>query len=180
MGRGSVLRGALVLAVLVGLGMMAGLARQDAYGSAPAAGVAFGIIAGASYAGFLLLFRAANRTLAPAAGPLLDSTVGMLVGALLFAPFDAGFSPAPVWPAHEWLILLALVSQVGALCIATALPRLPALEVSVILLVQPVFALGWGVAFFAEHLSMPQWEGSALVLAGVLSMGVLDSQGVSV
>ena len=67
-----------------------------------------------------------------------------------------------------WLISLALVSQVmGWLFIATALPRLPAVETSVLLLVQPaVFAIAWGVMFFAERMSFVQWMGSAIVLAG--------------
>ena len=159
--------------ILLGVTLTSGLARPDAYGTAPIAGVALGAFAGACYAIFLLMFRAANRALAPTAGPLLDSTVGMVLGALLCAPFDPGFALAPSWPAHGWLALLALVSQViGWLLIAPALPRLPALETSILLLVQPVFALAWGVLFFAERLSTLQWLGAALVLAGVGSLSL--------
>jgi drug/metabolite transporter (DMT)-like permease len=159
---------AIVGGILMGVALTSGLARPDAYGSAPIAGVALGALAGGCYALFLLMFRAANRTLAPTPGPLLDSTVGMAIGALLCAPFDPGFTFAPSWPAHAWLAVLALVSQViGWLLIAPALPRLPAIETSILLLVQPVFALAWGALFFAERLSALQWFGSALVLAGV-------------
>ena len=154
--------------ILTGVALTSGLARPDAYGSAPIAGVALGALAGGGYAFFLLMFRAANRALAPTAGPLVDSTAGMIVGALLCAPFDAGFAFTPSWPAHAWLVLLALVSQViGWLLIAPALPRLPAIETSILLLVQPVFALAWGGLFFAERLSALQWFGAALVMAGV-------------
>ena len=157
-----------IVAVLIGIAMTSGLARRDAYGASPVLGVALGVIAGGCYAGFLLVFRAANRRLVPPSGPLLDATIGTVVGALLCAPFDRGFLFTPTWPAHGWLVLLALVSQViGWLFIAIALPRLPAVETSILLLVQPVFALVWGVLFFAEHLSPLQWAGSALVLAGV-------------
>jgi len=46
---------------------------------------------------------------------------------------------APSWPAHGWLVTLALTSQVvGWLLIAVALPRLPASLTSVVLTVQPV------------------------------------------
>lgn len=159
--------------ILMGVALTSGLARPEAYGSAPIAGVALGAFAGGCYAIFLLMFRAANRALAPTAGPLLDSTAGMAIGALLCAPFDPGFAFAPSWPAHAWLALLALVSQViGWLLIAPALPRLPALETSILLLVQPVFALAWGVLFFAERLSALQWLGAALVLAGVGSLSL--------
>ena len=51
-------------------------------------------------------------------------------------------------------MLLALVTQVvGWLLIATALPRLPAIETSVMLLGQPVLTVLWGVLIFAERLS---------------------------
>jgi drug/metabolite transporter (DMT)-like permease len=163
----------IVAAVLAGIALTSGLAGRDAYGSAPLSGMVFGVIAGAGYAAFLMMFRAANRTLAPASGPLFDSTLGAAIGALLGAPFDPRFAFTPSWPAHGWLLLLALVSQVvGYLLVARALPRLPAVETSIVLLVQPVFALLWGFLFFAERLSPVQWLGAALVLAGVASMTV--------
>ena len=162
---------AIVASVLAGVALTSGLAREDAYGSSPAAGVAVGLLAGLFYAAFLLVFRAANRSLAPTSGPLLDSTIGTLAGALLSVPFDPRFAIVPVWPAHLWLVLLALASQVvGWLLIATALPRLPAVETSIILLIQPVFAVLWGRLVFAEHLSVLQWMGSALVLGGVATL----------
>ena len=161
-----------VVTTLVGITMMSGLARPDAFGQAPAAGIIYGVLAGVSYSIFLLVFRRSNQTLAPTAGPLLDSTLGVVAGALLCAPLDPGFSLVPVWPAHGWLVSLALVAQVvGWLCIATALPRLPATETSILLLVQPVFSFVWGVGLFGERLSMVQWAGSALALAGVASVG---------
>jgi drug/metabolite transporter (DMT)-like permease len=135
-----------------------------------------GVLAGVTYAAFLLVFRAANESLAPTAGPLLDSTLGTLLGGLLCAPFDPHFTLMPTWPAHLWLGLLALVSQVvGWLLIATALPRLPAVETSVMLLGQPIFAVIWGVLLFDERLSGIQWTGSALVLAGVATLSVSRS-----
>jgi drug/metabolite transporter (DMT)-like permease len=159
---------AVVVIVLLGLVLTSGLARPDAYGTAPVVGVIAGVIAGACYAGYLLTLRAANRTLAPVAGPLFESTLGAACGALLVAPFDRGFSLAPALPAHAWLVALAVVAQVvGWMLITTALPRLPAIETSILLLVQPVFALLWGVLFFREQLSPLQWTGASLVLAGV-------------
>jgi drug/metabolite transporter (DMT)-like permease len=159
---------ALIGAVLVGVALTSGLARPDAYGSAPILGVALGALAGGCYAIYLLMFRAANRSLAPTAGPLLDATLGTLAGALACAPFDPGFALTLYWPAHFWLAMLALVCQVvGWLLIATALPRLPAIETSILLLVQPVFALVWGMLFFTERLSPIQYVGAGIVLAGV-------------
>jgi drug/metabolite transporter (DMT)-like permease len=61
-----------------------------------------------------------------------------------------------------------LTSQVvGWLLITTALPRLPAIETSILLLVQPVFTLIWGLVLFSERLSPAQWAGAGLVLGGI-------------
>lgn len=162
---------AILVLVLAGIVLTSGLARDDAYGSAPVWGVAFGVMAGAAYAAYLLLFRVANRTAAPRPGPLLDSTLGMAVGALAVAPLDGGFSMAVHWPAHGWLLALALLGQViGWLLIVTALASLPPLETSILLLVQPAFALIWGRLLFREELSTLQWCGTIVVLAGVAAI----------
>jgi drug/metabolite transporter (DMT)-like permease len=161
----------IIVGVLGGVALTSGLARSDAYGSAPVLGVVLGAFAGGCYSAFLLMFRAANRSLAPTSGPLLDATIGTAIGALACASFDSQFVLTPYWPAHLWLVLLALVAQViGWLLIATALPRLPATETSILLLVQPVFALVWGLLIFAEHLSPLQWTGAAMVTAGVATI----------
>jgi len=47
------------------------------------------------------------------------------------------------------------------------LPRLPALDTSIILLVQPVLTVVWGAWMFAERPSPWQWAGVASVLAAV-------------
>jgi drug/metabolite transporter (DMT)-like permease len=47
------------------------------------------------------------------------------------------------------------------------MPRLPAIETSILLLGQPVFAVVWGRMLFAERLSPLQWAGCAVVLIGV-------------
>jgi drug/metabolite transporter (DMT)-like permease len=159
---------ALIAVVLVGVALSSGLGRHDAYGERPVAGAMIGILAGLSYAVFLLVYRAANRTAGPRSGPLLDSTAGMAAGALATAPFDPRFTMLPPAAAQIWLVLLAIGSQViGWLLIGTALPRLPAVETSVLLLGQPVFAVIWGVLIFRERLSPLQWFGAAIVLVGV-------------
>ena len=161
----------IIVAVLLGIALTSGLARHDAYGDDPVLGVIFGLLAGASYAAFLLMFRAANPATGSRLWPLFESTVGMVVGALLVAPIDARFTAVPTWPAHGWLFALAVVSQVlGWLLIVRALSSLPALETSILLLVQPVFALLWGRLFFSERLSMIQWLGCGLVLSGVAAI----------
>ena len=94
--------------------------------------------------------------------------IGAAIGSLLSGAADPDFSFAITWPDHGWLLTLALVAQVaGWLLITSALPRLPALETSVMLLLQPMLTVLWGFLLFAEHLSAAQWAGVALVLGGV-------------
>jgi drug/metabolite transporter (DMT)-like permease len=157
-----------IAAVLGGVALTSGLARHDAYGARPVAGAVVGVLAGATYAAFLMVYRAANRTPGPRSGPLLDSTAGMVAGALACAVFDPQFTLTPGLTANLWLVLLAVGSQViGWLLIGTALPKLPVVETSVLLLGQPVFTVIWGVLLFDERLSVLQWTGAAVVLAGV-------------
>jgi len=114
---------ALIGVVLAGVALTSGLGQSGTYGTKPGVGVALGVAAGFCYAVFLVVFRASNRALAPPAGPLLDATVGMAIGALVSAGFDPQFTLAVSGQAHLWLLALALVSQVmGWLFIATALP----------------------------------------------------------
>lgn len=154
--------------VFGGVALISGLGRADAFGDDPLGGVAFGVVSGVSYAVFLLLFRASNRELAPPAGPLLDATIGAAIGSLLSGAADPDFSFALIWPDHGWLLALAMVAQVGGwLLIAVALPRVPALETSVMLLLQPMATVLWASLIFAEDLSALQWTGVALVLGGV-------------
>jgi drug/metabolite transporter (DMT)-like permease len=160
--------------VLGGVVLTSGLARHDAYGTQPVAGAVVGLLAAVVYAAFLLVYREANRTPGPRSGPLLDSTIGMIAGALASAIFDPHFTFTPGLMPSVWLFLLAIGSQViGWLLIGVALPRLPVVETSVMLLGQPVFTVIWGVLLFSERLSVVQWTGSAIVLAGV---GLLSVQ----
>ena len=165
---------AVVPVVLVGVALISGLGRSDAYGSDPILGTLFGLGAALAYAGFLLLFRQSNRRfLAPAWGPILDATAGTAAGSLALAVLDPGFSLAFAWPQHGWLIALGvLIQAIGWTLITIALPRLAALETSVVLLLQPMLAIVWARLVFAEALSPLQWTGVAVVLGGILVLAV--------
>ncbi len=159
---------AILPLILMGVVLISGLGRPESYGADPVLGAVLGTAAGASYATFLLLFRSSNRGLVHPSGPLLYATFGGAVGTLVVTLVDSGFSFGFFWPGHGWLLALALLPQtVGWLFIATALPRLPALETSVFLLLQPMLTVLWGVIIFAEALSAVQWLGISLVLSGI-------------
>ncbi len=155
---------------LTGVALISGLGREDAFGTDPIAGTLAGVGAGIAYAGFLLLFRHAMRGRSDhPAGPLLDVTIGATLAGLLLLIPTGGADLVPAWPAHGWLLALAVGSQVvGWLIIGIALPRLPGLETALLLLIQPVLTVLWAQVLFDEPLSGLQWTGVALVLSGIL------------
>ena len=160
--------------VFAGVALTSGLGLASAYGRAPVIGALWGLANASVYASFLLLFRALNRGRGLPAGVLFDASLGAALATLATGLLtDPGFSLAFTWPAHGWLILLALGPQVvGWLLILSALPRLPALETSVTLLAQPMLTVVWGRLLFAERLSWVQGGGVALVLGGILALSL--------
>lgn len=159
---------AAIPVMLVGVALVSGLGREESFGDDPVLGTILGLAAGIAYAGFLLAYRRSNRVKAPPTGPLLDATIGALVSTTLAIPIVGGIDLVPTWPAHGWLIALAITSQViGWLAIGYALPRLPAAETSTVILVQPVLTMVWGALLFAERPSALQLTGAGLVLLGV-------------
>lgn len=155
--------------LLAGVALLAGVGDQHAFGRDPLAGTLLGLAGAVAYAAYLLVHRRACRGDRLPIAQLRDATVGIALTALLAGvPLDPRLDLAPSWPAHGWLLALALIVQVGAwLAISVALPRLPAMEASTLLLLQPVGSLAWGRLLLAETPSMRQWFGAALVLGGV-------------
>lgn len=163
--------------VLFGVALVSGLGRGDSFGSSPLLGTVLALVSAVFYAAFILGLRSSNDIQAPSAGPLLEATAGAALAALLLAPFGEGVQFAPTWPAHGWLLVLALSSQVaGWLLISYALPRLPAAETATIILLQPVLTMIWGAIIFGERPSPVQLVGAGLVLAGVGFVAMTSSR----
>ncbi len=155
--------------VLGGVVLISGVVGADAYGEDPPVGVAMGLATALAYSIFLLVLRAGNSDLRRPAGPLFDATLtGAIFSAIIgIAVGDVDFAPS--WPAHGWLLLLAVSSQVlGWLLISVSLPRLPAATTSVVLTLQPVGSVLLGVVLLSESPSEVQLLGVAVILAGVL------------
>jgi drug/metabolite transporter (DMT)-like permease len=162
----------LIVALVVALGgvvLISGVVGGGAYGEDPVAGVVLGLFTGAAYAGFLLVQRRGTADPRRPAGPLFDATwsaglasavAGLILGQITFLPS---------WPAHGWLLILALSAQVvGYLLIGVALPRLPSAITSIVLLIQPVAAVGLAMLILGEAPSPMQLLGVAMVVGGVL------------
>lgn len=156
--------------VLVGVVLISGVVGRGAYGDNPPLGVLFGVLTGVSYAGFILILRQGNKDIRRPAGPLFDATVAAGVASAIAGVILGEIDLRPAWPAHGWLVLLALSSQVvGWLLISVSLPRLPAALTSVVLTLQPVGSVVLGVVLLAEQPSTVQLLGAAVIVAGLVT-----------
>ncbi len=163
--------------IFLGVGLLSGLGREDAFGDDPIMGALMGLAAGATYAAFLVTLQAANpEGGGPAVRVLTDASLGTLAAAAAIGMLTGTLSVTPSWPAHGWLVALALLIQVaGWASITYALPRLPALTVSVIILGQPTLAVLWGWLILDERLSPTQATGVTLVAIGLVAVNAQRS-----
>jgi drug/metabolite transporter (DMT)-like permease len=154
----------------VGVLLISGVLESHPYGRNPTRGALFGLGAGVTYVGFLLLLRRGGVDLRRPAGPLFDATATAAVLAIAAGAVIGDERLVPVWPGAGWLVLLALSSQVlGWLAISVSLPRLPAALTSLLLTIQPIGSLAAAAAIFGESPSGLQLLGVAAVLAALLA-----------
>jgi drug/metabolite transporter (DMT)-like permease len=160
--------------MLIGAVLISGVVGTGAFGQNPQAGVAIGLVTAVAYAAYLLVIRQASPDHRPA-GPVAIATAvtGLIAG--LYGAAAGSLDLTPGWPALGYLIAYGVVSQsIGYVAIQTALPRLPAVTSSVLLLVQPVTTLILGVLLLGEEPSAAQLLGVVLVVAGIaLATGAL-------
>ena len=153
-----------------GIVLISGALETGAYGAHPARGVLFGLLTGVTYAGFILVLRQGSADLRRPACPLADATTVSAVVCLAVA-LALGVDIVPHWPAHAWLVLLALSSQVlGWMLITTSLPRLPAALTSVTLTIQPVGSVLLAIVLLGEDPSPLQLLGVGCILAGLIAV----------
>jgi drug/metabolite transporter (DMT)-like permease len=152
-----------------GVVLISGVLETGAYGDDPLLGAVFGLLAGASYTGFLLALRHGSRDLRRVAGPLYDATLATAVLLLPVGLLQGDLDLTPAASSHAWLLLLALTNQVAAwLLITLSLPRLPAVVTSVLLTFQPVCSVFFAALLLGERPSLLQLAGTAAILAGLL------------
>ena len=168
--------------VMFGLCLISGIWDDEPYGDYPVRGVIAGVFTAIFYSAFLIIYRFANRELAPATNLQFDSTVGCAFGLLIlsFLPLKSihvePIDFQPTLPVHGWLLLLAILSQViGWLAIAYSLPRLPAAYTSFAILLQPTLTIVWGVILLSESPSIQQSLGMFLILGSIIGVTVYGS-----
>lgn len=156
-----------IVIALFGVILISGIVGGGAYGQNPQLGVLVGFGTAAAYAAYLLLIRK-GRDRSRVAGPIFDASLACAIGSAFGGLLVGDLNLVPSLPSHGWLVLLALSAQFGGgLLIAVALPRLPAVLTSLLLLAQPVLAVFLAMLLVAETPSAFQLLGVGLVLVGV-------------
>ena len=149
--------------VVVGLALLRGVGADGL----DAVGVALAVAAAALYGAYLLVFDAAVTRAPNRVTPVLWSSAAAVPVSLAFA-IGLGESFALTPAQHGWLVLLGVGVQAGGwLLVARTLEWFSAVAVSILLLLQPLLATVWGIAFLDEHLAPVQLLGVAVVLVGV-------------
>lgn len=155
--------------VLVGVVLISGVIGSGAYGENPLLGVILGLLTGLAYGGFILVQRGANADQRRPASPLFDATLSTAVITVAVGLPLGEIDLVPTWPAHGYLLVLALGIQVcGWLLISISLPRLPAALTSVVLTIQPVASVLLGMWILSEAPSQLQLLGVVFIIAGLL------------
>jgi drug/metabolite transporter (DMT)-like permease len=153
---------------LVGLMLIVGI---DPAALAPdrQRGIAFGLATALCYAGYLLSLRQVRAT-GPGSPIATVATISLLSAVLLGgAVLIEGESFAiPSLADLGLLLLYGLLGQVlGWVLISRAMDRIPTTMVALVLLLQPVFAYLWDVAFFARRFTALELGGAALALLAI-------------
>jgi drug/metabolite transporter (DMT)-like permease len=152
---------------LAGVVLISGALGAEAYGADPALGVVLGLVTAVAYAAYLLLLRK-GRDRSRFAGPILDATLACALVGAIAGSLSGELDLVPRLPGHAWLFLLALSAQVLAgLLLVIALPRMPAVTTSLLLLVQPILSVGLAMLLIGEAPSPTQLAGVVLVMIGV-------------
>ncbi len=155
--------------VLLGAVLISGAFDRSAYGANPALGVVFGLGAAVCYAGYLLVIRRGNRDGRHPFGSLFDASWAAALTAVGLGLLGGDLDLVPSLPAHAWLFIVAITSQVvGYGLINVSLPRLPVVVTSIILLLQPVTTIVFAWLLLAEAPSPIQLGGVVLVMSGVV------------
>lgn len=156
--------------VAVGVLLISGVLEHGAYGANPHQGAILGIVTAMSYAGFILLMRAATESARRPVAPLLEATAVAAVVSAIAGELLGEIDLVPHWPSAGWLVLLATTSQVlGWILIGVSLPRLPAAVGAILLTIQPVGSVILGRLLVDEHPSPLQLAGVVLLVCGVLT-----------
>jgi drug/metabolite transporter (DMT)-like permease len=142
----------------------------------PATGNLLGIACSVAWAFTLVALRHAEREPRHAGAGLTAVVIGNLIACLAALPFAW---PFPAAPASAWLTLSYLgVFQIGLayVCLTAAMRHLPALEASLLLLIEPVLNPVWTWLLRGEAPGTWTIAGGAVILAATATKAAYDAR----
>jgi len=156
----------LFLAVAGGFFLVAGGAGGG-NGTEPL-GIILSVLSGISYAAYILITQRARQAYKSLLYSWMVSAVGAAV-LLVFGLVSGALAESVPFAGFGLIFLMALSSQVlGWYLVNEALGKLPQAAGAVALVGQPVVTTILGIFILGELLSVPQWIGAVLCLAGIL------------
>jgi drug/metabolite transporter, DME family len=169
----------LVYLFAVAIGMVfCFVGRPDASATAPdpTTGNVLALLCGVTWALTLLGLRRVERDRPDAGIGMSVVVIGNLLASLASLPFAW---PFPAAPAAEWATVIYLgVVQIGVayVCLTAAMRHLPALEASLLLLLEPVLNPLWTWIIRSEHPGTWVLAGGAIIVAATAVKAVYDGR----
>ena len=155
---------------LVGVALLVGMVSDISFSVNYIKGIVFGLLTGVAYANYLITLKSTMtkfkkvQVVAFMAWSTIFSSfffvVSTVVEGVTFFPPDT----------YSYLILfsLGLVAQaLGWWSIFKSLSSIPAARAGLILLLQPILAMVWGIFFFNEQLDFTQVIGAVITLTAI-------------
>ncbi|MGE5842366.1 MAG: DMT family transporter [Deltaproteobacteria bacterium] len=145
----------------------------NALGSEYRVGVAIGLLAAFSYAGYILVLRNFQSKFTVSAFPTIG-LIALITSAVLALEALVINEPLTIPDLQSWVALAGygLFSQVlGWVLISNGLPKIEASRAGLILLLQPTFSFVWDILFFNRPTTWIEVAGALAALAAIY-MGV--------
>jgi len=159
-----------MLLAMLGLWLLVG-AHWSIFDAQHRLGVWLGLGSGVAYTVYLLSFRRALKTHTRLSPAQFLGLMSLLCAVLLWLWGRGEGDSFALHGIQSWSVLLALgfIGQVLAwLLMVSAMPRLPASLVGLLLLLQPTLAFVLDVILLGRPTSLGDWTGLVLALAGIL------------
>jgi drug/metabolite transporter (DMT)-like permease len=146
----------------LGLGFTGVLLVARPGGGATLPGVAWASAAAVTFAALVLIAKPAAEEL----GGLIVAAGELVVASVVLSPWTARAAVESLEFLPEFLILGVVLTGVGFAVLWNAAGHLPVAVVSVLMYLEPAFAVIWAAVFLSESPDALAWIGVALVVGG--------------
>ena len=134
-------------------------------------GVFYGLLTGVFYGGYVFFLRKSgqvNKNFSAIQQMFFISLFTAFFLVIFASCEQSGMGPFPTGNNLYYLLTSGvIVHSVGWFCITKALPTIPISISGLMLLIQPVLAILWGILIFQEELSWMQFAGATLTLSAI-------------